>query len=71
MNAKTTVVFDARNRLRMQKECQFVHPMHFRELLVSRKRLTRSDHARANLRGLIDLESGVEFLVEEEMLHAW
>ena len=40
------------------------------ELLVSTKRLQRRDHLAVGIRGLLDLDTGMLFLIEEERLFA-
>lgn len=60
----------ARRLLREQEGCRFVAADEFRALLLSRRRLERSDHPAARVRGLHDRTTGRHFLIAEESLSA-
>ena len=49
-------------------ELRFVERDEFCQLLLSSRRLVRSDDRAANIRGLLDLEMGVRFLIKEDKL---
>ena len=49
---------------------RFVERSEYCELAVSRKRLLRCDHLASGIRGILDLETGMLFLIEEERLFA-
>ena len=58
----------ARDRLARDARCRFIDPARFRRLLVSTRKLDRSDEPSARTLGLVDPATGVRFLVEEELL---
>jgi hypothetical protein len=57
-----------RRELQRLHHCRFIDPAEYRRLLLSRRRLERSDEPRAALRGLRDVGSGRRYLVEDERL---
>jgi len=56
--------------LRDPADYRFVEGSEYCELLVSTKRLQRCDHLASGIRGLLDLDTGMRFLIEEERLFA-
>jgi hypothetical protein len=48
----------------------FVRRDEFCQLLLSYKKLIRSDEPAARIRGLLDVESGERYLIEQEKLFA-
>lgn len=48
----------------------FVAPEDFHRLAISNRQLDRRDDRRAGLRGLVDVETGEWFVVEEDRLYA-
>jgi hypothetical protein len=64
-----TETFDERRRtLRERSELTFVHREEFCKLLVSFRRVVRADEPAASLRGLLDLDTGKRYLIEQENL---
>jgi hypothetical protein len=59
-----------RDELRGAPHCIFLGADEFRSLAISSRRLMRRDDHRAQLRGLIDPETGETFYTEEEKLFA-
>ena len=59
---------ERRRALREQPGLTFVHRDEFCELLLSFKRMIRSDEPDVNVRGLLDVESGIRYLIEQERL---
>ena len=59
---------EGRQALREQPGLRFVERDEFCELLLSCKKLIRSDEPSARLRGLLDVESGERYLIEQEEL---
>lgn len=59
-----------REQLQLQKNVQFVKQGEFRKLLVSFRRLERSDVPKARICGLRDIASGIRYLIPEEQLFA-
>jgi hypothetical protein len=57
-----------RQQLRAQRKWTFVDAYHFQALAVSARRLVRADEPAAGLRGLLDPETGIRFVTEEEKL---
>ena len=49
-------------------ECRLVESVEFCKLILSRKRLQRSDQPATGLRELLDLETGTRFMIEEQKL---
>lgn len=54
--------------LRTDSECRLVESVEFCKLILSRKRLQRIDQPATGLRGLLDLETGTRFMIEEQKL---
>jgi hypothetical protein len=54
--------------LRAPLEGTFVEPDEFCRLLLSVRRMVRSDEPSVNLRGIRDLATGKRFLIEQEKL---
>jgi hypothetical protein len=57
-----------RQGLQDQDNIRFVNKQEFRQLLVSFRRLVRSNVADARLHGLQDPASGMRYVIEEEEL---
>jgi len=64
----TGTLIERRRTLHESSEFHFVHRDEFCKLLLSSKKLVRSDEPRASLRGLLDLETGMRYLIEQENL---
>ena len=52
------------------ERARIVQRSEYCKLVVSRKRLQRCDHLALGIRGLLDLDTGMLFLIEEERLFA-
>lgn len=61
---------ERRTAMRSNSEYTFVERDEFCRLLLSTRRLVRSDEPRLRFRGLMDLDTGERFLIEQETLHA-
>jgi hypothetical protein len=62
---------DERRRLvRDNSNSTFVQRDEFCSLLLSTRRLVRSDEPGRGVRGLLDMDTGVRFLIEQEKLFA-
>ncbi len=61
---------ESRDNLKAQPDCRFVEPSEFCRLLNSRRRMVRCDELSVGVRGVLDTETGVRFLVETERLFA-
>ncbi|HVT28160.1 MAG TPA: hypothetical protein VHE81_09100 [Lacipirellulaceae bacterium] len=59
---------ERRKLLRERPDHTFVRRDEFCRLLLSNKKLVRSDEPGVRLRGLLDLESGERYLIEQEEL---
>ena len=59
---------DKRCVLRANPRFTFVARDEFCKLLLSSQRLVRSDEPRSQVRGLLDLDTGKRFLIEQENL---
>jgi hypothetical protein len=59
---------ERRRALREQPGLTFVQREEFCELLLSNRRLVRSDERSIHIRGLLDPETGERFLIEQERL---
>jgi hypothetical protein len=60
---------EQRRILRSRPKHRFLEREAYCELLISpRRRLERSDDERANVRGLVDHDTGMRYLIEEERL---
>lgn len=66
--AKGDSIRERRRVLRRQPGLTFVHRDEFCELLLSYKKLIRLDEPAVGVRGLLDVESGERFLIEQEKL---
>lgn len=58
-----------RQKLQGQDDIKFVDRFEFSKLLVSFRRLERSDVGKARIHGLRDPLSGIRYLIEEEKLY--
>jgi hypothetical protein len=68
--AKNSELGDQRLAFRQQPGLTFVHRDEFCQLLLSFKKLVRSDEPSVRFRGLLDVESGERYLIEQEELFA-
>jgi len=60
---------DERRRvLRERSEFTFVQREEFCRLLLSTRRMVRSDEPDVHVRGLLDVDTGARFLIEQEKL---
>ena len=57
-----------RSMLRDSVECKFVDSDEFCELLLGFRRLVRADETSVDLLGLLDLDTGTRFFIEQEKL---
>lgn len=57
-----------RRNLRARPDGEFVDRWEFCWLLVSSRRITRADETAAGIRGLLDLDRNIRYLIEEEKL---
>jgi len=66
---ETTETIDNRRRaMRERSEFTFVQREEFCRLLLSTRRMVRSDEPDLRVRGLLDTETGTRFLIEQEKL---
>jgi hypothetical protein len=61
---------ERRAAMRENSEYTFVERDEFCRLMLSTRRLVRSDEPRLQYRGLMDLDTGARFLIEHEELYA-
>jgi len=66
----TESIHERRRALREGSDDRFVQRDEFCRLLLSTKRMVRSDEPRVQIRGLLDMETGTRFLIEQEKLFA-
>ena len=59
---------DESSELERKSDCKFVERSEFVELLLSFKRVIRADDLGINVLGLLDLDTGTRFLIEQEKL---
>ena len=59
---------ERRHQLSVEGNCQFVEPREFLDYATSRRRLQRVDDPAAGIHGLLDLDTGMRFFVEDEKL---
>ena len=59
---------ERRREMQTQTDTRFVETDEFLDLLLSWRKLTRWDDAVGNVRGLVDRQSGMRFLIEQEKL---
>jgi len=64
----TETLDERRRAMRERSEFTFVQRDEFCRLLLSTRRMVRSDEPDVNVRGLMDTESGARFLIEQEKL---
>ncbi len=62
------MVKNNRETLYLRSNCRFVEPDEFCDLLVSRHPFLRADESAASARGLLDPNTGLQILVEDERL---
>ncbi len=61
-------VHERRRAMRDCSEFTFVQREEFCNLLLSARRMVRSDEPDVRMRGLLDMETGTRFLIEQEKL---
>ena len=61
---------DHERTVRDPADYRFVERSEYCELLVSTKRLRRCDDLESGIRGLLDLDTGMRFVIEEQRLFA-
>jgi hypothetical protein len=66
--SRTELIHVQRRALRERSESTFVQRDEFCRLLLSSRKMTRSDESALNVRGLLDLKTGTRFLIEHENL---
>lgn len=64
----TETMDERRRAMRERSEFTFVQRDEFCRLLLSYKRMVRSDEPDVHVRGLLDTETGTRFLIEQEKL---
>ena len=64
----TETLDDRRRAMRDCADFTFVQREEFCRLLLSTRRMVRSDEPDLNVRGLLDTETGTRFLIEQEKL---
>jgi hypothetical protein len=64
----TGTLSERRRALRETSQLSFVQRDEFCKLLLSSKKMIRSDEPRASVRGLLDVETGRRYLIEQENL---
>lgn len=62
------LIEEDRSHFRSKNRCRFVTAPEFRSLMLSHRRLERVDDHQADLRGLVDLDTGAHFVIEAEKL---
>jgi hypothetical protein len=65
---RSDLLVERRREFRAQPGHKFVPREVFCELLLSCKKLVRSDEPAISLRGLLDVKSGERYLIEQEKL---
>jgi hypothetical protein len=63
-------VDDRRRAMRESSNATFVQREEFCNLLLSTRRMIRSDEPALRVRGLLDMDTGTRFLIEQEKLFA-
>ena len=63
-----SMLSSSRHTMQDRLDCQFVGPREYCRMLVSSKQLERCDEQMLGIRGVLDLQTGVRFLIEEEEL---
>ena len=66
--APISTLNEQRSLLSKREGCQFVDSEEFCRLLLGFKRLIRADESSVEVRGLLDLDTGTRFLIEQEKL---
>jgi len=61
-------IHERRRAMRERSEFTFVQREEFCSLLLSTRRMVRSDEPDLNVRGLLDTATGARFLIEQEKL---
>lgn len=65
---QTKPIHEQRRLLRERAGCRFVESEEFCNLLLGFKKLIRADEMDIKIRGLLDVETGTRFLIEQEKL---
>jgi hypothetical protein len=66
----TETIDKGRRSTRESSNTTFVQRDEFCSLLLSTRRMVRSDEPGRGVRGLLDMETGTRFLIEQEKLFA-
>jgi hypothetical protein len=66
----TETIDERRRTMRESANFTFVQREEFCSLLLSTRHLVRSDEPGIGVRGLMDVETGARFLIEQEKLYA-
>jgi hypothetical protein len=64
----TETVQERRRALRERTASTFVQREEFCRLLLSCRRMVRADEPAVQVRGLLDMETGMRYLIEQERL---
>jgi hypothetical protein len=67
-DSRPSKLSQTRHTLRDLRDCRFVGPREYCNLLISGEHLERCDEQLLGIRGVCDLKTGVRFLIEEEEL---
>lgn len=59
---------DTQRMMQACRDSRFVQPDEFLSLLLGRRKLVRSDSKDWTVRGLLDVQTGKRYLIEEEAL---
>ena len=59
---------ERRRLLRDKAECRIVDSDEFCKLMLGFRKLVRADDSALQMRGLLDVETGIRFLIEQEKL---
>jgi hypothetical protein len=54
--------------VRASRDCRFVQRKEFLSLLLGRRKIVRSDSKDGTVHGLLDVQTGKRYLIEEEAL---
>ena len=65
---ETQPIQEKRNELRQRPGCRFVDSEEFCQLLLGFRKLIRADETALMIRGLLDVETGTRFFIEQEKL---
>lgn len=68
MMVLTKPIQEQRRQLSERAGCRFVESDEFCQLLLGFRKLVRADETALKIRGLLDVETGVRFFIEQEKL---